>query len=98
MVILEEVPSEPGDEQVGDEIDPVALALGKLVYSWNLFHTFLQLFFLELINGGSDDPYRALTARAVWNAIPNDRMQRNMLREVALIRFPKTDEKNAAIQ
>jgi hypothetical protein len=85
-------PSKPQINLTEDVLLPYVIELGTLLFYWNNLHAFLQLIFLTVM----DDPKierRKKALIAAWNAVPNDRMQRNMLRQAAKARFsPFSDE------
>jgi len=55
--------------------EPVALALGQLILSWNDLHETLAIVFCSVMGGGNIDP-----AMAIWHAIKVDRTQRDILK------------------
>lgn len=75
-------------ETIIDEIlEPYAKELGLLLQAWNTLHSMLTRVFLKLCvtRDGEELPEDILLA--VWNAIPNDRLQRRMLENAARVRF-----------
>lgn len=78
------------ETQVNKIIEPYATQLGRLLHDWNSLHLALTYLYLAIC-GAIDDPedHSRTMMLAIWNAVPNDRMQRNMLREVAKERFSR---------
>lgn len=70
----------PGWEELDRRFEPYALQLGWLAYSWNNLHDRLgQLFWiLTGLQNGS-------VPLAIWNAVKNDRTQREMVRATAAV-------------
>jgi hypothetical protein len=69
----------PTEKQMQKGFKPYATELGMLVYSWNRLQKALgDLFCLVCGDGNRDIP------RAAWNAVTNDRLQRQMLLAAAL--------------
>lgn len=66
------------DKQLDRHYRPYALALGHLVYSWNLLHDKLAELFWTIsgINEG-------VIAFSIWHSTPSDLAQRKMLRAAA---------------
>jgi len=61
---------------------PYALEIGFLLREWNQLQERLGSLFASLVCHSNHD-----LGRAIWHAIPNDRFQRNMLRELASFMF-----------
>jgi hypothetical protein len=66
------------------EHDAHALAIGRVVIAWNEFQEHLSWLFAQI---SSPDDYQL--PLAAWHALDNDRAQREMLRAVAVSKFPK---------
>jgi hypothetical protein len=58
---------------------PYAIALGQIALAWNEFHQALALLFCSVMGGGFVNQFLA-----IWNAIRNDRAQREILKAAAL--------------
>jgi hypothetical protein len=70
----------PGWEDLDQRFEPYAIQLGWLAYSWNSLHDRLgQLFWVltGLQNGK--------IPLAIWNAVKNDRAQREIVRATATV-------------
>lgn len=68
----------PGWEELDKRFEPYALQLGWLAYSWNALHDKLGQLFWTLT--GLDNGKIPL---AIWNAVKNDRTQRELVRATA---------------
>lgn len=71
---------------VATALQPYALELGSLLVDWNNLHSLLQMIFLTVMDNPELERQRDALV-AIWNAVPNDRMQRNILRQATLARF-----------
>lgn len=63
------------DEYADEKLREVATDVGLVAMEWNSIHNRLSLIF-AIVTGLSYE-----LAFAIWNSIPNDRIQRNILRE-----------------
>src|ERR1700730_6352520 len=80
----------PNWEELDKRFEPYAIQLGWLAYSWNELHDRLRNLFWTLT--GMQDGRIPL---AIWNAIQNDRAQREMVRAlVGVIFLDKEAERN----
>ncbi|MFL6689806.1 MAG: hypothetical protein ACJ8IR_06405, partial [Alphaproteobacteria bacterium] len=79
-------------EKIMDEaIQPYAMELGLLLYEWNTLHVTLTSLFVAVCqeSGGAQEDILL----AAWNAVPNDRLQRHMLRQAARVRFTRRHDR-----
>jgi siroheme synthase (precorrin-2 oxidase/ferrochelatase) len=68
-------------------LEGYARELGLLIHSWNDLHIELTQLFLVVCRDYQLEEERDILL-AVWNAIPNERLQREMLRQAARVRQP----------
>jgi hypothetical protein len=68
----------PGWDELDKRFEPYAIQLGWIAYSWNALHDSLGNIFWTLTAIRTGD-----VPLAIWNAVPNDRTQRGILRAVA---------------
>ena len=61
-----------------DEFRPYATAIGFMLRSWNDMQAALEKLFCTLLRSVGHGP-----ALAIWHAVPNDRFQRRMLKDLA---------------
>ena len=71
-------------------LEPYLAELGLLIYSWNHLHVSLTQLFLTDAHGFLDSKTYDLLV-AIWNAVPNERSQRHILRQATSVRFSKDD-------
>jgi hypothetical protein len=67
-------------------LEGYARELGLLIHSWNDLHIELTQLFLVVCRDYQLEEERDILL-AVWNAIPNERLQREMLRQAARVRY-----------
>lgn len=71
-------------KQFETRLRPYAVEVGRLVYSWNhLQHVLGNLFWM--VSGVEN----GMIPFAIWNAVPSDRTQRDMLRAATKAQFTK---------
>ena len=69
-----------------DALKSYAKELGRLIHDWNDLHLELtQLFLVVCQNYEAEEESDILLA--LWNAVPNERFQREMLRQAARVRY-----------
>jgi len=76
-----------------DALEPYAKELGLLLHAWNDLHINVTLLFLAICQRERDDEEERDILLALWNAVPNERMQRHMLRQSARIRFGRIEKR-----
>src|SRR5271156_3607359 len=66
-----------------DTLEPYAKQLGLLIHDWNELHLEITSLFLVICPShySDDDDEERDILLALWNAIPNERLQRDMLRK-----------------
>src|ERR1700739_3847485 len=72
-----------------DALAPYAKELGHLLHAWNDLHVAITYLFLAVCQSDYDDEEERDILLALWNAVPNERMQRHMLRSAAKVRFSR---------
>jgi hypothetical protein len=71
-----------------DTLEPYAKQLGLLIHDWNELHLEITSLFLIICPSHySDDDEEREILLALWNAVPNERLQRDMLRKASKVRF-----------
>lgn len=80
------------EKQITKSLEPYTKELGSLLLSWNSLHTQLTSLFLRICETPEGEPLPRDILLAVWNAVPNDRMQREMLRRAAIVKFGRHTE------
>jgi hypothetical protein len=73
----------PGWDELDNRFEPYAVQLGWLAYSWNSLHDRLGNLFWALI-----DIKNGRIPLSIWNAVKNDRTQRDMLAALAKETLP----------
>jgi hypothetical protein len=77
-------------------LEPYASAIGKLLHDWNSLQTEFMLLFTD-IGPWNRKPQNFGQIWAAWNAIPVDRLQRAMIREIAREKYgpsPHREKRN----
>jgi hypothetical protein len=81
------------EKLVNAALEPYAKELGLLLHDWNQLHIVLTELFLAVCqvyySDDEDGDEERDTLLAVWNAVPNDRFQRRMLRQAATAKFSR---------
>lgn len=78
----------PGEELYAKTLEPYERELGSLLIKWNDLHLALAMLFVAVHGVYLDEP-EGQTLLSVWNAVPNERFQRNMLRHAAISVFTR---------
>lgn len=76
-----------------DALEPHVKELGLLIHAWNELHTAIASLFLAICQRDADDDDERDMLLTIWNAVPNDRIQRHMVRMAAKSRFGRMDKK-----
>lgn len=78
-----------------DVLEPYTAELGRLLHNWNDLHIALTYLFLAISQSDPLDGNERDLFLAIWNAVPNDRLQRQMLKRVAEVRFSRISNRMA---
>ena len=81
----------PGEELYAKTLEPYEKELGSLLIKWNDLHLALAMLFVAL-NGAYLDEQDGQVLLSIWNAVPNERFQRNMLRQAAITKLTQATE------
>lgn len=85
------------EKLVNDVLEPYAKELGHLLHDWNDLHIAFTHLFLAVCQSDPDDDQERDLLLAIWNAVPNDRLQRNMLRKATKSRFSRVSNRMSEI-
>jgi hypothetical protein len=80
------------ERAVNEAMEPYAKELGLLLQAWNHLHYVLTLLFLAICTNYQGEKIPEDILLGIWNAVPNDRQQRNMLRAAAKARFGRHEK------
>jgi hypothetical protein len=75
------------EKKAHEALEPYAKELGLLLHAWNHLQLRLLLLFLKVCVDREGEEMSRDILTSVWHSIPNDRFQRNMLRNAARTRF-----------
>lgn len=81
------------EKLVNDVLAPYATELGQLLHDWNSLHIAITYLFLAVCQTDYDNEEERALFLAIWNAVPNDRLQRDMLRKAAKSRFSRVSNR-----